>query len=191
MINLILFGPPGAGKGTQSQKLIVKYQLTHISTGDLFRYNIKHQTDLGKLATRYMDAGNLVPDEVTNQMVKDFIERTPNHHGYIFDGYPRSTNQANYLDKLLKEFQFTPAFLISLEVDQEELIQRLLERGKISQRKDDQNEEVIRKRQTIYHQETAPVKEHYAQNNATYQIMGVGKIDEIFENISATLQSHL
>ncbi len=191
MINLILFGPPGAGKGTQSQKLIVKYQLTHISTGDLFRYNIKNQTELGKLATRYMDAGNLVPDEVTNQMVKDFIERTPNHHGYIFDGYPRSTNQANYLDKLLEEFKFTPAFLISLEVDQEELIQRLLERGKISQRKDDQNEDVIRKRQVIYQQETAPVKEHYAQKNASYQIMGVGKIDEIFENISATLQSHL
>ena len=191
MINLILFGPPGAGKGTQSQKLIEKYQLSHISTGDLFRYNMKNATSLGKLAKSYIDAGNLVPDEVTNNMVKDFIERTPSKNGYILDGYPRSSNQAKYIDNLLDDFKLSPALLLSLEVNEDELIKRLLERGKTSNRIDDQDESVIRKRQNVYQKETAPVKEYYDCKKRAYSISGLGDVETIFDRIAGVIQKHL
>ena len=191
MINLILFGPPGAGKGTQSQKLIEKYQLSHISTGDLFRYNMKNATSLGKLAKSYIDAGNLVPDEVTNNMVKDFIERTPSKNGYILDGYPRSSNQAKYIDNLLDDFKLSPALLLSLEVNEDELIKRLLERGKTSNRIEDQDESVIRKRQNVYQKETAPVKEYYDYKKRAYSISGLGDVETIFDRIAGVIQKHL
>ena len=140
MLNIILFGPPGAGKGTQSTKLIEKYGLVHLSTGDVFRYNIKNQTELGILAKSYLDKGQLVPDEVTNRMVRDFIERNHNDHGFIFDGYPRTIAQGENLEQVLQDFNTEVTSMIALEVDEDELVNRLLERGKTSGRPDDQDE---------------------------------------------------
>lgn len=183
MINIILFGPPGAGKGTQSARLIEKYGLVHLSTGDVFRYNIKNQTELGVLAKSFIDKGQLVPDEVTNQMVKDFIARNNNDKGFIFDGYPRTIAQGENLDRVLEEYQANVTSMIALEVDEDELVIRLLERGKSSGRPDDQDEAIIRNRFKVYNDETSPLADFYAQKGKFIAVKGKGSIDEIFQNL--------
>lgn len=183
MLNIILFGPPGAGKGTQSSKLIEKYGLVHLSTGDVFRYNIKNQTELGILAKSYIDKGQLVPDEVTNRMVKDFIERNNNDQGFIFDGYPRNIAQGENLDRVMQDFNTEVTSMIALEVDEDELVNRLLERGKTSGRPDDQDESIIRNRFKVYNEETSPLADFYAQKEKFIAVQGKGSIDEIFHNL--------
>ena len=183
MLNIILFGPPGAGKGTQSARLIEKYGLVHLSTGDVFRYNIKNQTELGVLAKSFIDKGKLVPDEVTNHMVKDFIARNNNDKGFIFDGYPRTIAQGENLDRVLEEYQANVTSMIALEVDEDELVIRLLERGKSSGRPDDQDEAIIRNRFKVYNDETSPLANFYAQKGKFIAVKGKGSIDEIFQNL--------
>jgi len=183
MLNIILFGPPGAGKGTQSARLIEKYGLVHLSTGDVFRYNIKNQTELGVLAKSFIDKGQLVPDEVTNHMFKDFIARNNNDKGFIFDGYPRTIAQGENLDRVLEEYQANVTSMIALEVDEDELVIRLLERGKSSGRPDDQDEAIIRNRFKVYNDETSPLANFYAQKGKFIAVKGKGSIDEIFQNL--------
>ncbi|MDG1724991.1 MAG: adenylate kinase [Bacteroidia bacterium] len=183
MLNIILFGPPGAGKGTQSARLIGKYGLVHLSTGDVFRYNIKNQTELGVLAKSFIDKGQLVPDEVTNQMVKDFIARNNNNKGFIFDGYPRTIAQGKNLDRVLEEYQANVTSMIALKVDEDELVNRLLERGKSSGRPDDQDEAIIRNRFKVYNDETSPLADFYANKGKFIAVKGKGSIDEIFQNL--------
>ena len=183
MLNIILFGPPGAGKGTQSARLIEKYGLVHLSTGDVFRYNIKNQTELGVLAKSFIDKGQLVPDEVTNHMVKDFIARNNNDKGFIFVGYPRTIAQGENLDRVLEEYQANVTSIIALEVDEDELVIRLLERGKSSGRPDDQDEAIIRNRFKVYNDETSPLANFYAQKGKFIAVKGKGSIDEIFQNL--------
>ena len=183
MLNIILFGPPGAGKGTQSARLIEKYGLVHLSTGDVFRYNIKNQTELGVLAKSFIDKGQLVPDEVTNHMVKDFIARNNNDKGFIFDGYPRTIAQGENLDRVLEEYQANVTSMIALEVDEDELVIRLLERGKSSGRPDDQDEAIIRNRFKVYNDETSTLANFYAQKGKFIAVKGKGSIDEIFQNL--------
>jgi len=183
MLNIVLFGPPGAGKGTQSEKLIGKYNLVHLSTGDLFRKHLGEGTDLGKLAQSYMDDGNLVPDEVVIGMVRDKISKTIDPKGFIFDGFPRTVHQAQSLDDMLSDFDTSVSGMVSLEVPDEELKIRLLERGKTSGRADDQNEEKIDTRVRVYKAETLPVAKFYDSKNKLNAVIGVGGIDEIFNNI--------
>lgn len=188
MLNIVLFGPPGAGKGTQSEKIIAKYNLSHISTGDLFRKHLGEGTELGKLAQKYMDDGYLVPDEVVIGMVDDKINATPDAEGFIFDGFPRTVNQAEALDELMTKKGHPISGMIALEVPFEELKKRLLERGKISGRADDQSEEKINNRINVYLEETVPVAEYYKKQNKFCSIHGVGTIDEIFENICSEIE---
>ena len=180
MLNIILFGPPGAGKGTQSAKLIEKYNLTHLSTGDVFRFNIKNETDLGVLAKSFIDKGELVPDEVTNDMVADFLDQNFNKNGFIFDGYPRTIQQADALTKMLEDKNTTISLMVALEVEEDELVKRLLERGKTSGRADDQSEDTIRNRLRVYQEETAPVALHYSDLGKYRGVQGMGSVDEIF-----------
>ncbi|UXP33719.1 adenylate kinase [Reichenbachiella agarivorans] len=187
MLNVVLFGPPGAGKGTQSEKLIEKYNLAHLSTGDLFRKHLGEGTDLGKLAQKYMDEGNLVPDSLVIDMVKDKIASTTDAKGFIFDGFPRTVPQAVALDDMLKEFDTTISGMVALEVPDEELKKRLLDRGKTSGRADDQNEEKINNRIQVYKDETLPVANFYNEQNKFNQIHGVGSINDIFQEISAVI----
>ena len=191
MLNIILFGPPGAGKGTQSAKLIEKYSLTHLSTGDVFRYNIKNETKLGVLAKSYIDKGNLVPDEVTNNMVKDFLERNANEHGFIFDGYPRTIAQGEVLDTTLAEKGAAVTLMLALEVEEDELVKRLLERGKTSGRVDDQNEDTIRNRLNVYEEETSPLAKYYSDQEKYAGIHGMGTVDEIFGRLSSAIDAKL
>lgn len=191
MINLVLFGPPGAGKGTQSEKIIEKYHLTHISTGDLFRKNIKEGTALGQSAQRYMDEGNLVPDEIVIGMVDQEINATEDTNGFLFDGFPRTVAQAEALDNLLY-FKDNPIdTMIALNVDEEELKKRLLNRGLTSGRSDDQDEEKIANRIAVYHRETAPVADYYNRQMKFNQVVGVGSIDEIFADISKIIDAYV
>ncbi len=180
MINLILFGPPGSGKGTQAAKLVDQYDLLHISTGDLFRYEIGNETPLGLQAKSYMSRGELVPDEVTIGMLRNKVEANPDVQGYIFDGFPRTIPQAAALDALLAEKGQAVTGLIALSVDDEEIVKRLLERGKTSGRADDSKEEVIRNRIEIYKNETSPVFDFYAKKGKSQTVHGIGSIDEIF-----------
>ena len=190
MLNIILFGPPGAGKGTQSEKIIDQYKLTHIATGDLFRKHLGEGTDLGKLAQKYMDEGNLVPDEVVIGMVDEKIKETKaNSSGYIFDGFPRTVPQAKALDTLLEEKGEKIAGMIALDVPEEELKSRIKERGKTSGRADDQNEAKIENRIKVYKDETLPVANYYDGEGKYVKIHGVGTIEEIFSNISAEINS--
>ncbi|MBT8326136.1 MAG: adenylate kinase [Bacteroidia bacterium] len=189
MLNIILFGPPGAGKGTQSNKIIEKYNITHLSTGDVFRYNMKNDTELGQLAKSYIDKGELVPDEVTNNMVKDFLERNENSNGFIFDGYPRTIAQGEALDKMLIEMGTSVSMLVALEVDEDELVKRLLERGKTSGRVDDQDEETIRNRFKVYQDETSPLAVYYSKQDKYVGVHGMGSIDEIFDRIYHAIDS--
>lgn len=184
MLNIILFGPPGAGKGTQSEKIIDKYKLTHIATGDLFRKHLGEGTDLGKLAQKYMDEGNLVPDEVVIGMVDEKIKETKaSSGGYIFDGFPRTVPQAKALDTLLEEKGEKIAGMIALDVPEEELKSRIKERGKTSGRADDQNEAKIENRIKVYKDETLPVANYYDSEGKYVKIHGVGTIEEIFGKI--------
>ena len=179
MLNIVLFGPPGAGKGTQSLKLIEKYGLIHLSTGDVFRANIKGETELGVLAKSYMDKGQLVPDEVTINLLKSEVMKYENPKGFIFDGFPRTNAQANALDHFLEDIDAEISQMISLDVEEEELRQRLAKRAKDSGRVDDANPEVIQNRINVYRAETAPVKDHYAKQDKWMKIDGQGSIEEI------------
>ncbi|CAM4287739.1 adenylate kinase [Aquirufa beregesia] len=183
MLNLVLFGPPGAGKGTQSAKLIEKYGLIHLSTGDLLRAEITAGTDLGLEAKKLMDQGILVPDSVVIGMIENKLNENKGAAGFIFDGFPRTVAQAEALDTLLEGHQLSIKHMISLEVNQEELTQRLLERGKTSGRPDDQNEDLIRKRVQEYGEKTAPVAGYYASQGKFQGIDGIGEIEEIFGQI--------
>jgi adenylate kinase len=191
MLNIVLFGPPGAGKGTQSEKLITGYNLTHLSTGDLFRKNISKGTELGRLAQKYMDEGNLVPDEVVIAMVEDKVKNTPDTEGFIFDGFPRTVAQAEALDKLMLENGTPIDLMLALSVDEDELLARLLKRGKISERPDDQNPDKIRNRFAVYNKETTPVAKFYEAKGKLYNIEGVGSIDAIFNRLSETINANV
>lgn len=180
MLNIILFGPPGAGKGTQSEKLILKYKLVHLSTGDIFRSNIKEETALGKLAKNFMDNGQLVPDEVTISMLEQEVNKNPHAKGFIFDGFPRTKAQAVALDNLLRSKDTSITMMLALEVKEDELRKRLLLRGKESGRPDDQNPLVIQKRIDVYNNETAPVKNHYSAQKKYIGVKGIGAIEDIF-----------
>ncbi len=190
MLNIVLFGPPGAGKGTQAEKLINKYNLVHLSTGDIFRANIKGETGLGKLAKSYMDAGNLVPDEVTIKMLESEVDKNPTAEGFIFDGFPRTTTQAEALEAFLKGKGTTISVMLALNVAEQELIKRLLLRGKDSGRADDANEEVIANRIRVYNEQTAVVADYYTQQNKFQKINGVGSIEEIFDRLSNSIDKH-
>ena len=183
MKNIVLFGPPGAGKGTQADLLKNKYHLIHISTGDVFRYNIKNKTDLGLLAKSYMDDGNLVPDAVTIDMLKAEVENNKNANGFIFDGFPRTESQAISLDKFLAEKNDCISGMVALEVPQNLLIERLLKRGETSGRADDQDEEKIRNRFNEYQTKTAILQEYYQDQNKYFGVDGVGTIEEITERL--------
>lgn len=187
MTNLVLFGPPGAGKGTQADILKEKYKLIHISTGDVFRYNIKNETELGLNAKSFMDKGQLVPDEVTINMLNAEVDKNEGANGFIFDGFPRTAAQADALSELLDSKNTEVTAMIALEVDDEVLVERLLERGKTSGRKDDADESVIRNRIKVYYDETAILKEYYKKQDKYYGVDGVGSIDEITQRLSAVI----
>lgn len=189
MLNIVLFGPPGAGKGTQAAKLVEKYNLVHLSTGDIFRANIKGETELGKLAKSYMDKGNLVPDEVTISMLEAEVDKNPTAKGFIFDGFPRTTPQAEALDKFLTSKNTTISIMLALDVPNEELIKRLLERGKDSGRADDLDENIIANRIKVYNEQTSVVADFYAAQNKFEKINGVGSIDEIFNRLCTAIDN--
>jgi len=189
MKNIILFGKPGAGKGTQAALLRDTFQLVHISTGDLFRYNIGNNTSLGALAKSYMDQGDLVPDEVTIKMLEAEVDANPDAGGFIFDGFPRTAKQAEALDDFLHGKDMSVHATIGLEVDEEVLIKRLLNRGKDSGRADDQDEEKIRNRFEEYNNKTAPLINYYKAQNKFHSITGVGTVTEISEQLIALLDS--
>ena len=179
MLNLVLFGPPGAGKGTQAARLVEKYHLVHLSTGDIFRSNIKKGTSLGQLAKSYIDKGALVPDEVTIGMLEAEVNSNSNAKGFIFDGFPRTSAQAEALDAFLSTKDTEVSSMLALEVDENELITRLLERGKSSGRADDQDAGIIKNRIKVYENETAVLKTYYANQNKFFGIEGVGSIESI------------
>ncbi|MFN8339445.1 MAG: adenylate kinase [Saprospiraceae bacterium] len=183
MINLILFGPPGSGKGTQAEKLIEKYGILHISTGDLFRYEMSHNTPLGLKAKEYMAKGELVPDEVTIGMLKNKVNANPEVSGIIFDGFPRTIAQAEALDAFLNEKNVDVTALIALDVPDEELVVRLLNRGQSSGRADDTDENIIRNRIAVYKAETAQVFDYYAKSGKSKLISGVGSKEDIFARL--------
>jgi adenylate kinase len=183
MTNVILFGPPGSGKGTQAKKLAEKYHFLHISTGDLFRAEIGSKTDLGLEAMSYISKGLLVPDEITIGMLRKKVEENHEVAGVIFDGFPRNVLQAEALDELLAERDQRISALIALDVDDQEIINRILERAKTSGRADDADEEIIRNRIQVYKGETAPVFDFYKEDGRSHKIHGVGSIDEIFERL--------
>jgi adenylate kinase len=181
MFNLILFGPPGSGKGTQSEKLIEKYGLLHLATGNLLREEIVNQTQLGLEAKNYMDQGQLVPDEVVIGMIRSALDSNPNARGFLFDGFPRTVAQAKALDNLLKEKNTEISAVLALGVSEEELVERLLNRGKTSGRSDDTNETIIRARIAEYENKTAAVARYYEGFGKVIRIQGEGSIDDIFE----------
>lgn len=191
MFNLILFGPPGSGKGTQSNKLVAKYGLVHLSTGNLLREEIAQKTPLGVEARNFMDKGQLVPDEVVIGMVDSYFDKHKGSKGFLFDGFPRTVAQAKALDSLLELKKTEIAAVLALEVGEEELVKRLLNRGKTSGRSDDTNEEVIRKRFSVYINETTPVAEHYKKAKKFQAIKGEGSVDEIFEAVSDAIDKKM
>lgn len=187
MFNIILFGPPGCGKGTQSEKLIHHYSLRHLSTGDLLRLEMKQQTPLGLEAKKFADQGNLVPDEIMIGMISTVLDAYPQVGGFLFDGFPRTVAQAEALDKLLELKKTTIGRVLFLQVDEEELIKRLLHRGLTSGRADDTNEEILRKRLQVYKTETLPVAGHYKKAGKVEDINGEGSIEEVFERLTTAI----
>lgn len=187
MTNIILFGPPGAGKGTQANFLKEKYNLVHISTGDVFRFNIKNETDLGNLAKSFMAKGKLVPDEITIDMLSNEVDKNPEANGFIFDGFPRTEAQADALGHLMDDKDSQINAMVALEVDDEVLVQRLLNRGKTSGRADDADESIIRNRIKVYYNETAVLKSYYEKKNKYYGVDGVGTIEEITKRLSKVI----
>ena len=191
MINIVLFGKPGAGKGTQADFLKHKYNLVHLSTGDIFRFNMKNDTELGKLAKSYIDNGDLVPDEVTINMLQDEVEKNPQAKGFLFDGFPRTIAQAEALDKFLAGKNQEITATVALEANDEILVQRLLERGKTSGRPDDQDEEKIRNRYQEYNEKTAPLMDYYKAQHKFYAVDGIGSIEEVTERLSLVLDTFI
>jgi adenylate kinase len=187
MLNLILFGPPGSGKGTQAELLIQEYGVLHISTGDLFRYEMGNNTELGLKAKEYIAKGELVPDSVTIGMLKNKVEANPSSKGIIFDGFPRTIQQAEALDEFLESKGTEVTLLIALDVPEQELVKRLLQRGQSSGRTDDVNEEIIQNRIAVYKRETSPVFNYYSQKGKAKLINGIGSINDIFASIMHTI----
>lgn len=190
MFNLVLFGPPGSGKGTQATNLIEKYKLVHLSTGDLLRSEIANKTPLGIEAKKIMDAGQLVPDEVVIGIIDNCLEKNAGANGFLFDGFPRTITQAKALDKLLELKKNQINLVLALQVNEEELVRRLLERGKTSGRSDDTSEEVIRKRFQVYTNDTEPVAQHYQESDKFKAIPGEGSIDDIFASLSSAIDEY-
>lgn len=189
MINIVLFGPPGSGKGTQAQNLIEKFNLKQISTGDLFRYNMKNETELGKLAKSYIDKGELVPDQVTTDMLIDEVKKPTDTNGFIFDGYPRTVNQTIALEKIVKEeLNSEISVCLSLVVDDMVLMERLIKRGETSGRTDDSDPEIIVNRIREYYTKTAEVAELYKQQGKYVEIDGVGEIAKISEKLFSEVE---
>ncbi len=191
MFNLILFGPPGSGKGTQSEKLIAKYGLKHLSTGDLLRSEIAAKTPLGIEAKSIMDKGHLVPDEVVIGMISSALEANPTAKGFLFDGFPRTSAQAEALDKLLDLKKTSIAAMIAMHVSEEELVKRLLKRGETSGRSDDTNEAVIRERIVEYHKKTSVVADYYKKFDKVVLVEGEGSVDEIFARLCKEIDTVL
>jgi len=191
MINIVLFGKPGAGKGTQAEFLKDKYNLVHISTGDVFRYNLKNNTELGKQAKAFMDKGDLVPDELTIKMLQDEVEKNIQATGFLFDGFPRTIAQAEALDRFLESKGWSVTATVALEANDEVLIQRLLERGKTSGRPDDQNEDKIRNRYDEYNEKTAPLIDYYTKKNLFYSVNGIGTIEEVTQRLSLIIDDFI
>ena len=189
MFNIIIFGPPGAGKGTQSAMLLEKYNLVHLSTGDVFRSNIKGETELGTLAKSYIDKGELVPDEVTIAMVEDFLKSSTDSNGFIFDGFPRTISQGDALANILNKLDTKIHAVLALEVEENELVTRLLERGKVSGRTDDQSEDKIRNRFAEYTSKTEPLLDYYDKQGILHRINGLGDIDAIFNALCDAVDS--
>jgi adenylate kinase len=191
MFNLILFGPPGSGKGTQSEKLITKYNLKHLSTGDLLRSEIARKTPLGLEAKKFMDKGQLVPDEVVIGMISYALDANPDVVGFLFDGFPRTATQAEALDKLLELKNVSINVMLALDVTEEELVNRLVKRGETSGRPDDNNEQVIRTRILEYHKKTSPVADHYKKANKVVLVKGEGSVDDIFKGLTKEIDSRM
>ena len=191
MFNLILFGPPGSGKGTQSEKLMSRYGLKHLSTGDLLRNEIASNSPLGMAAKSFMDKGQLVPDEVVIEMIDSAIENNPQAKGFLFDGFPRTTAQAEALDKLLMQKNAPIAIVLALEVTKDELVNRLKNRGLTSGRSDDTDESIIRARIDEYERKTAAVAEYYDQFGKVARIKGEGSIDDIFQILTDSIDAKI
>jgi adenylate kinase len=191
MFNLILFGPPGSGKGTQSEKLIVKYGLKHLSTGDLLRSEINRQTALGMEAKSFMDKGQLVPDEVVIGMISSALDENLDVTGFLFDGFPRTSAQAKALDNLLELKASSIAVMLALDVSEEELVSRLVKRGETSGRSDDTNDQVIRARITEYHNKTAAVADYYQGFDKVVMIKGEGSVEEIFTSLCKEIDERI
>ena len=191
MFNLILFGPPGSGKGTQSDRLVSKYGLIHLSTGNLLREEIAQKTPLGLKAKRFIDKGQLVPDEVVIGMVDSYFDKHKDAVGFLFDGFPRTVAQASALDNLMERKKTNIASVLALEVGEDELVKRLLNRGKTSGRSDDSDEEIIRERFAVYNNETTPVAEHYRKRGKFQPVKGEGSVEEIFESICEAIDGKM
>jgi len=191
MFNLILFGPPGSGKGTQSERLVEKYGVVHLSTGNLLRAEIAEKTPLGLEAKSFIDKGQLVPDEVVIGMVDSYFDQHREARGFLFDGFPRTVAQAKALDNLLELKKTGIASVMALEVNEEELVKRLLNRGKTSGRSDDTDELVIRKRFSVHNNETSPVAEHYRKARKFQSIKGEGSVDEIFDRLCEAIDKRI
>ena len=189
MLNIVLFGPPGAGKGTQAENIKEHYQLIHLSTGDIFRKNISESTDLGKLAKSFIDKGELVPDEVTIQMLESEVNKFSDYNGFIFDGFPRTTQQADALDTYLHSIGTEVTKMVALNVPEEELVKRLLNRGKESGRTDDQNEDVITNRIQVYEKNTAVLADFYQAQSKLENVNGVGTVDEVKNRIFSAIDN--
>lgn len=187
MLNIILFGPPGSGKGTQAESLVDHYNVLHISTGDLFRYEMGNDTPLGLKAKEYISKGELVPDEVTIGMLKNKVNASPEAKGFIFDGFPRTIAQAEALDAFLEEKGSAINVLVALDVDDDEIVKRILNRGLTSGRADDNDEEIIRNRIAVYNSETAMVYDYYAKSGKSVKVNGIGSIEEIFNRLTTEI----
>ena len=190
MLNILIFGPPGCGKGTQSEFLVSKYNLKHLSTGDIFRENIKNETSLGLEAKAFIEKGQLVPDSVTIDMLSKEMMSISNMNGFLFDGFPRTIKQAQSLDQLLLKLNQEISLMICIEVPESELIKRLLIRGESSDRKDDQNKEIITNRIEIYKEQTEVLKDYYLTQNKFYSVDGTSSIQEVKEKIFSLIDSY-